>query len=170
VKVSMRKSKLALSILVLLGALLAGNTTAYFSDNASMADVTFSTGTVRVSFTGDPTVDAPTDYVQCQRVTWTIANEGSNTVFLRAKPRGEMAEAAAGGMVNLAARPGEWQLGEDGYFYYAKPLEREDTTELCLEVTFTPWRPVKLPVKLEVEAIQEANDALGHTWPNSPYN
>lgn len=87
------KSKTAMSLLLigLAAIIIGGATQAWFTDEAEVADATFTAGTVVVDAEG-PTVGIAEDkYIDninpgdCARLTWTIANTGTKAAELRAK-------------------------------------------------------------------------------------
>lgn len=142
------KRKLVLtSAVVLILALLAAGTFAYFTKNARATNV-ITTGTISIrlndSITGGTEKENGSGWTlsgvmpgQAVEKAVSVTNTGTSPAWLRVKL--EIAvEMAAGktdtwqgqNVLQFAVNP-DWFLAEDGYYYYSKPVaEKAGTAEL----------------------------------------
>jgi len=168
-----RKIQICFIFFIVIGLLIGGTSTAYFADDIKVTEAKFTAGTVKVAFNKDmPEVDALTKYVDNQMATWSIKNIGNNSVFLRVRP---IADIDLEGLqedeeTRLEAVRTGWEKGSDNYYYYSKPVVPDETVDFCLEIYFNIWTTADLQVDIEVEAIQEANNAINQEWPKNPLN
>ena len=143
------KRKLVLtSAVVLILALLAAGTFAYFTKDARATNV-ITTGTINIelndSITGGTAVkdgDKVTGYTisgvmpgQPVEKIVSVTNTGTSPAWLRVKLDISVAMAAGKtdtwrgqNVLQFAVNP-DWFLAEDGYYYYSKPVAADDETE-----------------------------------------
>ncbi len=161
-----RNIKLGIFLVVLIGLLTAGNTTAYFTDADDASEAKFSMVEVGVSFVGNPAKSPMRVHVDNHEVNCFIENSGSNDIYLRVKPKGETRLDDG----RILHRPADksWVKGEDDYYYHTRILEPGEVVEFAMKVDFDTWEEVIFPDDLEVEAIQASNNAMEETWPDNP--
>ena len=90
---SLPRSKVVMSLLLigLAAIIIGGATSAWFTDDATVQDATFTAGTVIVETEGPQLSEGLTEKFDninpgdCGRVTWNIINEGTQAVELRVK-------------------------------------------------------------------------------------
>jgi len=129
------KSKTAMSLLLigLAAIIIGGATQAWFTDDATIEDATFTAGTVIVESEGPEYSEGLSQKLtninpgDCGRVTWNIINEGSKTVELRVKIT-HLWEFALGELEDPFAY---YPLGDDWVMY-------DDGTDLWLYYTGGP--------------------------------
>ena len=142
------KRKLVLtSAVVLILALLAAGTFAYFTKNARATNV-ITTGTISIqlndSITGGTEKENGSGWTlsgvmpgQAVEKAVSVTNTGTSPAWLRVKLEISV-EMAAGktdtwrgqNVLQFAVNP-DWFLAEDGYYYYSKPVaEKAGTAEL----------------------------------------
>lgn len=137
----MKKKILALSLCVaLLAVAVVGGTLAYFTDFTETKENVFTVGNVDIELTEpnwDSTgvEDAPQVYPgESLDKDPTVANVGANPCFVRVKVENLDQFGEKGDIVLLNSNWQEglnegWVDGEDGYFYWTKPLVVEGTEE-----------------------------------------
>lgn len=140
------KRKLVLtSAVVLILALLAAGTFAYFTKNARTTNV-ITTGTISIRLNDEiketGAEKTPTGWTlsgvmpgQAVEKAVSVTNTGTSPAWLRVKLDISV-EMAAGktdtwqgqNVLQFAVNP-DWFLAEDGYYYYSKPVAADDETE-----------------------------------------
>ena len=183
------KRKLVLtSAVVLILALLAAGTFAYFTKNARATNV-ITTGTISIrlndSITGGTEKENGWTLSgvmpgQAVEKAVSVTNTGTSPAWLRVKL--EIAvEMAAGktdtwqgqNVLQFAVNP-DWFLAEDGYYYYSKPVAADDETERLFQsgtLMLNPQLPndyqgCTVTVAVQAQAVQVKNndtDANGQT-------
>ena len=149
--------------LALVAALIAGATSAWFTDDADVPEVEFTAGTLEINVDEEPQITAMEDRFignvnpgDCATVCWEIENSGSKSADLRVKIDGvwdgineeaddydEDVQVA----FFIPALDSSWVTNEDGWIYYTGgPVagtyndEGDDfapeTVKLCLVVAF----------------------------------
>ena len=172
-----RKIRMGFVLLLLLalgGPFATGYSGAYFSHQGDMEPTEFLSAQTKIDFAGGPRIDVVSDYSTHQGASWAITNIGDNSIYLRVRP-GEEVEGRDcgcddGARVRVSVVDADWQLGEDGYFYYYGIIDPGQTVVFHLAVEFEGWSPLDLPLEMEAEAVQESNDARAQVWPACPYN
>lgn len=119
---SLPKSKMIVSLLLIgLAAIIVGGATmAWFTDDATVADATFTAGTVKVS-AGEPSVALPDGVFagninpgDCSTVTWKICNIGTKKANLGVKLDDEWVSGLTAANVSYApAEDSGWVLYEE---------------------------------------------------------
>ncbi len=180
----MKRHVLITAMLISIMSLLVGGTVAaYFSDNLHLQPTEFSFATVdievqKVSHDGGPGITVAKDTGEAK---WTIKNTGNSDVYLRAKiiERYDDRLDSVIDRDNAFVRykkdkprttehrisDGQWRAREDGYFYYKRPVYRDETVDfdLTFRVEGSWWGNGEL--RLQVEAIQVANINKDSEWP-----
>lgn len=166
-----QKIQTCLLIIALMGLLVVGTSTAFFTDEVKTDIARFVSGTVKIDFDGPPRVEPNSIMVDKQGVTWFIKNNSTDDVYIRVKVLHylDLEELNIDGHIDLDVSDTDWLEGEDGYYYYRNPVKRGDTLDFSLEVTFDVFETIEsYPMDIEVEAIQASNDAINHEWENNP--
>jgi predicted ribosomally synthesized peptide with SipW-like signal peptide len=179
-----RKVILSLIILLLTAVSVAGYSLAYFTDELNDQVPTFTAGTVQIKFDGNHRLGNANTYVECKEVNWTIKNAGTSEIYIRVKPlldetvdfhplEGDFEYVTADlldleGDIQLMVSSEDWIEGEDGYYYYVNPIEREGCAVFSLTLYFDLFENVETELDIEVEAIQATNDAIIYEWPDNP--
>ena len=154
----MRKKLIGVSLIIILLAVAAYGTWAYFTAEARTTNV-ITTGTIDITL-NETTTDADGNSVafpkegisgvmpgQSVDKLVTVVNEGTGESWIRVGVSSRI-DAADGTELPLELTNGEdvlsfdineekWTDGEDGYYYYADPVDPGDVTEqLFSQVTF----------------------------------
>lgn len=163
------KQKILMTVLTLAiaGYLVSGTTGAYFTANADVNQAAFTTGKVDIEFNGNTTVDDVSRFANQKQVSWTIENIGNNKVFLRVKPIiPDLSIYGTNGSIALAPGINGWTEEADGYFYYSDEVALAGKIDFSLIISFDQiWSTVEgLPIDIQVEAIQTANNAKNQLW------
>lgn len=183
------KRKLVLtSAVVLILALLAAGTFAYFTKNARATNV-ITTGTISIQLNDEIQGGQKTDTGwtlsgvmpgQAVEKAVSVTNTGTSPAWLRVKL--EIAvEMAAGktdtwqgqNVLQFAVNP-DWFLAEDGYYYYSKPVAADAETERLFQsgtLMLNPQLPndyqgCAVTINVLAQAVQVKNndtDANGQT-------
>lgn len=183
------KRKLVLtSAVVLILALLAAGTFAYFTKNARATNV-ITTGTISIQLNDEIKGGQKTDTGwtlsgvmpgQAVEKAVSVTNTGTSPAWLRVKL--EIAvEMAAGktdtwqgqNVLQFAVNP-DWFLAEDGYYYYSKPVAADAETERLFQsgtLMLNPQLPndyqgCAVTINVQAQAVQVKNndtDANGQT-------
>lgn len=179
------KSKvLSVAVLAITIATIASGTLAYFNAEETAHNVITSGGIsieiVEVGEDGKPFPKEGISGVMPGRTITkkvTIQNQdenSSNTAWVRAKIGVDITlkEDAQGevndGLIVLDINETEWTLGEDGWYYYTKPLAvNEETAPLFNTVTFdetmgNEYQNCNVNINIEAQAVQADNN--GTTW------
>ncbi|NLO88825.1 MAG: hypothetical protein GX088_00595 [Clostridia bacterium] len=188
-----RSTMMSLLLIGLAAIIIGGATMAWFTDDADVADATFTAGTVIVD-ADEANIQVPEgkyfDNVtpgDCAKVTWNIINNGTKAVELRAK----ITEAWEGGLStdNVFFCPPEdsdWVMYEDDngdiwLYYTGGPVpgtyggasEEERTVPLTLvvgfdgELTDNDYQGKEYTLGAEgsiIEAVQASNGAPEAVW------
>ena len=145
----MKKKILALALVVVLAVTaVTGATLAYFTDKDEATN-TFTVGNVSIDLT-EPKwdeqgkEDAPEVYPgEALAKDPTVTNDGANPCFVRIKVTGWDCLAPAGEITYktdyVANKLGDnWVKHSDGYFYYAKVLAKDETTDALFDQIVMP--------------------------------
>lgn len=167
----MKKKILALSMVGCLAATaVVGGTLAYFTDQ-KQADNTFTVGNVKIDLTepnwaGSGSLDAPEVYPgEALAKDPTITNTGANPCFVRIQVTGLDSFGTAGDIIYRTdyvdnELGDNWVLGNDGYFYYAQVLAKDETTDALFDQIVIPTGVTngnaedELHVVVNAEAVQ----------------
>ena len=184
----MKRKLLILSLLVILAALTAAGTLAYYTDSARTHNV-ITSGKVKIDLHewADEARTKPFKDKQGvmpgTKVTKIveIKNTGTGAAFVRLYVEKNVYDANQTPMksdpVSLNFNETEWTYSEsDGYYYYNRPLKPGETTEpLFTAVTFDPlmgneYQNAAAHVKVIAYAVQSANNGdspqAAKGWPS----
>lgn len=182
----MKRKLLILSLLVILAALTAAGTLAYYTDSARTHNV-ITSGKVKIDLLewADEKRNTPfqdkTGVMPGTKVTKIVEvkNTGTGAAFLRLYVEKNVYGADQKPMksdpVSLNFNDTDWTYS-DGYYYYNRPLEPGKTTEpLFTTVTFDPlmgneYQNATAHVKVIAYAVQSANNGdspqAAKGWPS----
>lgn len=126
----MKKKIVSLCLCVALLAVAVGGTLAYFTDTTETKDNVFTVGNVEIELTEEDWEKEEHDDVypgEALPKDPCVENKGDNPCFVRIKVTGLDCLGAANMITyetdNTKDKLGEnWVKGDDGYFYYMKPL------------------------------------------------
>ena len=187
------KTKITLAVLVvaLAAALVAGTMGAWFTAEDELPVAEFKAGTVAINVDGlevggeelseQPieNVNPGDDFDLC----WRIVNTGTKRAQLRVKFEKEWVAGEEGGedlspsVVGLSLAKEQWRLEDDGYYYYMDgPLAGTFAdadgaeVELCVNVKFdgssmgNKYQGAQFKLSGKVEAVQASNGAPFEVW------
>ena len=181
----MKKKLIVLALAAICIAILAGGTLAYFTGETTAHNV-ITTGGVEVELIettdGGETfpVEGITGVMPGQSVgkEVTVKNIGPSEAWVRIELVGYFdnsgefdpqkdGERAPSSPIELLPHPDDnpdWELGEDGYLYYTKPLAPGDTTSAAIsKVVFKPemgneYQGTTFTLDVTAQAVQTANN------------
>ena len=180
------KSRMLISLLViaLAAAAIGGATMAWFTDEAEVADVTFTAGTLKIA--ADQII--PVETAKFENVNpgdkycvgWEIKNDGSKRMELRFGALKGWVDFDLGDLkdpAHIAICPNyqdDWKIiptGEGFEVYYTNgPIEPEDTVRLVLVVAFdgegmgNEFQGESFTLGGQFEAVQTTNGAPEAVW------
>lgn len=192
----MKKKILALSMVAICMSVVAYGTLAYYTASETAENV-ITSGNVGIELLewadADRTISYEemypdniiTDVMPGTDVTKVVEvkNSGDNPVWVRVSVDKQiimdeqMDEEADTGLMTMDFDTDNWTVGNDGYFYYTKPLEAGKTTEsLFAAVAFDPamdnkYQNCKAKVEVNAYAVQTANNGTtveeAKGWPEA---
>lgn len=192
----MKKKILALSMVAICMSVVAYGTLAYYTASETAENV-ITSGNVGIELLewadADRTISYEemypdniiTDVMPGTDVTKVVEvkNSGDNPVWVRVSVdkqiimSEQMDEEADTGLMTMDFDTDNWTVGNDGYFYYTKPLEAGKTTEsLFAAVAFDPamdnkYQNCKAKVEVNAYAVQTANNGTtveeAKGWPEA---
>lgn len=179
----MKKKILYVAAVLLVLALAAGGTLAYFTSRTVVHNV-ITTGNIQIQLVEKTTQDG-------EEIDWpeggitgvmpgtavvkkvSVKNVGTGDAWIRVKLTAQITAADGTDLTERAAEEGaveyplasqDWQLGEDGYYYYVNPVASgASTSNLIEEVRFATtmgnvYQNCKVNLLVEAEAVQVANN------------
>lgn len=177
-----KKLVLSLAAAALVGTLAVGGTLAWFTDTEIATNVV-TTGNVDIAWyesDGNSEKKITTDYTGIQFGKDTpvtpgqnlvkearIKNEGKNDAYIRAKivflEDGE--ETQKPEYLDMIGKDGDWEDGNDGYYYYAEIVKTTDyTKKIMTGIKINPdkanndnFTDKEITVRLDAEAVQSDN-------------
>ena len=192
----MKKKILALSMVAICMSVVAYGTLAYYTASETAENV-ITSGNVGIELLewadADRTISYEemypdniiTDVMPGTDVTKVVEvkNSGDNPVWVRVSVDKQiimdeqMDEEADTGLMTMDFDTDNWTVGNDGYFYYTKPLEAGKTTEsLFAAVAFDPamdntYQNCKAKVEVKAYAVKTANNGTtveeAKGWPEA---
>ena len=192
----MKKKILTLSMVAICMSVVAYGTLAYYTASETAENV-ITSGNVGIELLewadADRTISYEemypdniiTDVMPGTDVTKVVEvkNSGDNPVWVRVSVDKQiimdeqMDEEADTGLMTMDFDTDNWTVGNDGYFYYTKPLEAGKTTEsLFAAVAFDPamdntYLNCKAKVEVKAYAVQTANNGTtveeAKGWPEA---
>lgn len=192
----MKKKILALSMVAICMSVVAYGTLAYYTASETAENV-ITSGNVGIELLewadADRTISYEemypdniiTDVMPGTDVTKVVEvkNSGDNPVWVRVSVDKQiimdeqMDEEADTGLMTMDFDTDNWTVGNDGYYYYTKPLEAGKTTEsLFAAVAFDPamdnkYQNCKAKVEVNAYAVQTANNGTtveeAKGWPEA---
>lgn len=192
----MKKKILALSMVAICMSVVAYGTLAYYTASETAENV-ITSGNVGIELLewadADRTIsyeemypdNIVTDVMPGTDVTKVVEvkNSGDNPVWVRVSVDKQiimdeqMDEKADTGLMTMDFDTDNWTVGNDGYYYYTKPLEAGKTTEsLFAAVAFDPamdntYQNCKAKVEVKAYAVQTANNGTtveeAKGWPEA---
>ena len=192
----MKKKILALSMVAICMSVVAYGTLAYYTASETAENV-ITSGNVGIELLewadADRTISYEemypdniiTDVMPGTDVTKVVEvkNSGDNPVWVRVSVDKQiimdeqMDEEADAGLMTMDFDTDNWTVGNDGYYYYTKPLEAGKTTEsLFAAVAFDPamdntYKNCKAKVEVKAYAVQTANNGTtveeAKGWPEA---
>ena len=189
VKSGMKKRMLTAALALCCLAVLATGTLAYFTAEETAQNV-ITMGSLKMELVeldekGEPWEDVE-NIVPCMKVTKEafVKNTGTVDFYTRVKitktfvpAQGEEKPELNTKLVRLDINEKYWEPGNDGFYYYKKPVAPgEETKPLFTTVTFSTemgneYQNVKVIIDLDAQAVQSRNNgesALEATgWPES---
>lgn len=189
VKSGMKKRMLTAALALCCLAVLATGTLAYFTAEETAQNV-ITMGALKMDLVELDEKDEPWEDVENivpgMEVTKKayVENNGSVDFYTRVKiekrfvpAQGDELPKLNTGLVELNINKASWDLREDGFYYYNKPVAPDEKTEpLFTTVTFSTkmgneYQNVKVIIDLDAQAVQSRNNgesALEATgWPES---
>lgn len=163
---------MSLAVIAVAATLIAGATTAWFTDENVASDAEFSAGTVEIAadeveFLAPSTHEnwAPGDTTQ---VSWAIVNTSSLDIKVRVQLSGSWSDGLATNNVSFTT-PADWTLNADGWYYLTAPLvggaDVTFTTNVTLDrTTDNSYQGKSYTLGGTVQAIQDRNAA----WTDYP--
>lgn len=192
----MKKKILTLSMVAICMSVVAYGTLAYYTASETAENV-ITSGNVGIELLewadADRTISYEemypdniiTDVMPGTDVTKVVEvkNSGDNPVWVRVSVDKQiimdeqMDEEADTGLMTIDFDTDNWTVGNDGYFYYTKPLEAGKTTEsLFAAVAFDPamdntYQNCNAKVEVKAYAVQTANNGTtveeAKGWPEA---
>lgn len=184
-----KKKTLAIAVVACCLALVAGGTWAYFTDDAKAHNVITSGGVgieiVETQSVGGAEVEYPSDPIgnimpgtSVSKIV-RVANTDAGEAWIRAKVTQVITPApgveklpslydADGVEVPAVSYDlgADWLPGEDGWYYYTKPVPKGDATaELFRQVDFAKqmgneYQNCKVSIQIQAQAVQTANNPV----------
>lgn len=168
----MKKRILILLSLVVVFAIVAGGTFAWFTSTAKPVTNTFKTGTVAVEVNenGFENIDNwnPGDTTNKDV---TVISKGSKKTYVRVKLTKMWTNELPNDNVELVlANNNDW-VYSDGWYYYKNILTKDQETSKLLDavkligpVTNNEYQGQTLSVNVETEAVQATHEAYKDVW------
>ena len=174
----MKRKILCLSVIVIMLAILAAGTIAYFTAEGRARNV-ITTGSINITVVeqqkgeNGTTVEYPKEPItnvvpgaEISKIV-TIRNDGKSTAWIRVKVGTEIKLVGEGeadtSLVVLNFDNTNWKE-KDGYYYYNKPVDpTESTTALFDTVKFDPrmgneYQNCTVNINISAQAVQTANN------------
>jgi len=176
-----KKAILILTIIAMTASLAVAGTLAWFTGDASVANV-FNAGSVDVAiYENEDPVDEEgltfDDFVpgdEEQKVV-TFKNTGTSDAYIRAKATASWGPELDASNITIDYNTEDWVFSNGWYYYKYVVAGGNSTTPLFDTVTFEPgnndnnYQNAVLTVQIDVEAIQAANGAAIDAWEEFPF-
>lgn len=178
----MKRRLLITAVTVIALSLTVYGTLAYLTANATAHNV-ITAGNVKIELldqtvSGNERIDFPKDGLQVMPNTSaskevSVKNLG-NTSWIRVyldkqillSNHAKATPEAVANAISLNLNQDDWMLGSDGFYYYKKPLKKDEiTAQLFTKVSFSgqmgnEYQNSSLTIKVYAQAVQNANNDI----------